>query len=284
MDKYRVTLLVEGKNAEEVGAHVGTLGCPRHDRPEKPLHTETLEIELVPQLDEETAAEMDATHEAILKHIESSREDPVFMARLAKRMKEDALVLEYLGGNATVELAGPRRYFFIVYAENTSDPLTIHTSTDFRYIAQLACETFGGESNGPGSIDEVAHRLTHGRHGCSYSVPELSTYGFGFHSGVVPNEKIVRLVLRCDEVDAARVRALVQRLQTISRSADPAEQSRARSYSIVTQVGSKQADLIPVCIRCLSEDVEEVDNPADTERWLCGNCGARFEHPIEASS
>lgn len=284
MNKYRVTLLVEGKNAEEVGAYVGTLGCPRHDRPEKPLHTETLEIELVPQLDEEAAAEMEATQEAILKHIESRREDPVFMARLAKRMKEDALVLEYLGGNATVELAGPRRYFFIVYAENASDPLTIHTSTDSRYIAQLACETFGGESNGPESIDEVAHRLTHGRHGCSYSVPELSTYGFGFHSGVVPNEKIVRLVLRCDEVDAARVRALVQRLQTISRSADPAEQSRARSYSIVTQVGSKRADLIPVCIRCLSEDVEEVDNPADTERWLCGNCGARFEHPIEASS
>ena len=283
MDKFRVTLLVEGKDAEEVGAFIGTLSSSKDDRFGEPLHTETLEVELVPQEDEEAAAERKVTHEAILEHIESRREDPVFMARLAKRMKEDALILEYLGDNATVELDGPRRYFFIVYAENVPDPLTIYTSTDPRYLAQLACETFGGEQNGPGSIDEVVHCLVHQRTGCSYSIPEHSTYGFGFHSGVVPNDKIVRLVLRCDEVDAARLRALVQRLQTISRSTDPAHQSRTRTYSLIPQCRASHPDVIPVCPRCLSEDVEENKGP-EGEGWRCGNCGDRFEVPIEASS
>ena len=44
-----------------------------------------------------------------------------------------------------------------------------------------------------------------------------------------------------------------------------------------------EVDMIPVCPECLSEEVEELD-ASEADRWRCGNCGASFDVPVEASN
>lgn len=276
MNKYRVTLLVEAKDAEEAGAFVGTLGAPKHLQWDQPLHSETLEIEpLKETLDSSTT-------DAIAEHIRRRREDPEFMARLEKLREEDALALELLRDGGASYLLGPRTCFFIVHGGGAEGQLTLHASSEVDFIAQIACEEFGGEPNGPGSLADAAFDLADGTAGALYSIPDLDTFGIGFHSKAVPNAKILQLALRCSEEQATHLRALVERHHESSRSGDPATGSKPRTYSVLQPVEG-EAEMIPVCPQCLSEEVE---GPKGSESgdWRCSNCGACFEVPVEASS
>lgn len=283
MQKFRVTLAVEAKDAEEAGAFVGTLGAPKHLQWDEPLACETLEVEFVEDLDPEAIAEREATIEAIREHIQRRREDPDFMARLDKLFEKDALVLELLKPLASTVLIGPRTCFFIVHGGGVEKQLTLHASSDPDFVAQLACEDFGGEQNGPGSLADAAFDLGEGTAGAFYSIPELDTFGIGFHSGAVPSVKILEIALGCSEEQANLLRSLVERHQDSARTADSAEPTKARTYCLVEQLGKGEVDMIPVCPECLSEDVEAPDGDK-RDGWCCGNCGARFDVPVEASS
>lgn len=277
MDKYRVTLLVEASDAEEAGAFVGTLGAPKHLQWDHPLHSETLSIEPLAENSEQ------ATIDAIRDHIQRRREDPEFQASLERIREEHAHILARLADDATTDLGGPRLYFLLVCG-GADEQLLVHASADPAFIARLACEDFGDEPDGSGSFDDVAVPLTYRETGVSYSIPDLSTFGIGFHSGAVPSTKILQLVLRCSEEQAHRLRALVERHQDSSRRAhDSRRELRARTFLLPQRFGQEAQDMIPVCPQCLSEEVEEVD-AGETEPWRCGNCGARFEQPLRASS
>jgi hypothetical protein len=283
MNKFRVTLSVEAKDAEEAGAFVGTLGAPKHLQWDEPLHCETLEVQLLEEPEVERSAEEEAAVEAITEHIQRRREDPEFMARLEKLTGEDDLVRELLRDGATTDLGGPRFYFFIVHGGDRHERLTIHASTDPRYIAQLACEDFGGRPNGPASFEDAVFNLTHRAPGLTYSIPDLSTSSVGFHSGAVPNTKILTLALRGTEEQAITLRNLVERHQRNSSSGLSPDEARARTYSVIEQPAHSEAAMIAVCPKCLSEDVEEPRSSKSGD-WRCGNCGARFGAPVEASS
>lgn len=283
MKKFRVTLAVEAKDAEEAGAFVGTLGAPKHVQWDQPLGCETLEVGFLEEPDPQGVAENGAAIEAITGHIRRRREDPEFMARLDKLTEEDALVPEFLKEGATSCPVGPRTYFFIVHGGGAEEQLTLHASSDPGFIAQLACEDFGGEPNRPASLADAAFDLAYGTAGAFYSIPDLQTFAIGFHSGAVPDAKILQLALRCSEGRAAHFRALVERHQEHSGSGDSPQDARARTCSVIQQPAQSEADMIPVCPKCLSEEVEE---PAGSEPdgWRCANCGARFDAPAEASS
>lgn len=280
MSKYRVTLAVEAKDAEEAGAFAGTLGAPKHLQWDRPLACETLEVEFLEALDPDSIEAREAVVEAITEHIQGRREDPEFAARLDVRLEEDALVLELLKDGATDFLSGPRTCFLIVYAGGAEEQLTLHASSDPGFIGQLACEDFGGEPNGPGSVADAVFALADGPAGAFFSVPDLNTFGVAFHSQEVPNARILQMVLSCSEEQATHVRALVDRHQNQAIAGSPSIQ-KARTYSVLED--RSDTDMIPVCPECVSEDVEESEG-SDPDGWRCGNCGARFDVPLQASS
>jgi hypothetical protein len=182
MDQYRVTLLVEGKDADEVGRFVASLGAPMHLQWDQPLHSETLAIELLPETLQR------ATIDAIREHIQQRREDPEFQARLKEIAEEDAYIDARLADNAKSDLGDPRLYFLLLHG--AAGELVVHANSDPHPIARLACEQLGGEEGGPASVDDVAVSLVHRDSDVSYSIEDLSTFAIGFHSAEVPSVRM----------------------------------------------------------------------------------------------